>query len=80
MHLTHFAAIVLRHFLQSIHFDSYVLHTTPKLQIAAVVCVHNLSLAAENGAPDRQAKLKEVGLYQILGQLKHTSDHSLAEK
>jgi len=59
---------------------SYVLHTTPKLQIAAVVCVHNLSLAAENGAPDRQAKLKEVGLYQILNQLKNAPDHSLAEK
>ena len=38
-------------------------------QIAAVMCVHNLSFADDAGAADRQTKLREVGVHAILHQV-----------
>lgn len=59
---------------------NYLMHTNAKLQMAAVVCVFNLAYIEEPGAGERQAKLKEVGVYKILGQLLNTSDAHLSEK
>ena len=59
---------------------NYIIHTSPKLQMAAVLCVHNLCFAEDQGAADRQAKLKDIGVHGILQQLRNTSDIALAEK
>ena len=59
---------------------NYMLHTNCKLQMAAVLCVHNLSLAEEAGSSDRQTKLREIGVYKILQQLLTTNDSALFDK
>ena len=59
---------------------NYMLHTNCKLQMAAVLCVHNLSLAEEAGSSDRQMKLREIGVYKILQQLLTTNDSALFDK
>jgi hypothetical protein len=58
----------------------YMLHTNCKLQTAAVLCVHNLSLAGEPGFLERQAKLREIGVYKVLQQLLSTNDSALFDK
>ena len=45
-----------------------------------VVCVYNLAYIEEPGAGERQAKLREVGVHKILGQLLNTPDANLSEK
>ena len=57
-----------------------MVHTNCKLQMAAVLCVHNLSLAEESGSSDRQVKLREIGVYKILQQLLTTNDSALFDK
>ena len=59
---------------------SYLMHNNTKLQMAAVVCIHNLAYIEESGAGERQARLREVGVHKILGQLLAASDPSLSEK
>lgn len=59
---------------------NYLMHTNTKLQMAAVVCVYNLAYIEEPGAGERQAKLREVGVHKILGQLLNTPDANLSEK
>ena len=59
---------------------NYMIHTNPKLQMAAVVCVHNLSYAEENGVGERQVKLRDIGVYGILQQLLTTTDTALFDK
>lgn len=59
---------------------NYMMHNNAKLQMAAVVCVHNLSFIEESGAVERQAKLRDVGVYNILKQLLSTSDSALYDK
>jgi len=59
---------------------NYLMHTNTKLQMAAVVCVYNLAYIEEPGAGERQARLREVGVHKILGQLLNTSDANLSEK
>ena len=59
---------------------NYMIHTNPKLQMAAVVCVHNLSYAEETGAGERQVKLRDIGVYGILQQLLTTTDTALFDK
>lgn len=59
---------------------NYMIHTNPKLQMASVVCVHNLSYAEETGAGERQVKLRDIGVYGILQQLLTTTDTALFDK
>lgn len=59
---------------------NYLMHTNAKLQMAAVVCVFNLAYIEEPGAGERQARLREVGVHKILGQLLTTADPHLSEK
>ena len=59
---------------------NYIIHTSPKLQMAAVLCVFNLTYSEDQGAPERQNKLKDIGVYGILQQLRNTSDSALSEQ
>ncbi|XP_050587592.1 armadillo repeat-containing protein 8-like isoform X4 [Bombus affinis] len=58
----------------------YMMHSNVKLQIAAVFCVCNLVWREEPGAAQRQARLKELGFYRILQQLRHSKDLQLFDK
>jgi len=60
---------------------SYMQHFNPNLQTAAVVCIQNLIWKDDEGSQDRQAKLKEIGVFNILKQLLvATDDTVLSEK
>ncbi|XP_014290306.1 armadillo repeat-containing protein 8 isoform X1 [Halyomorpha halys] len=54
--------------------QEYMTHSNVKLQIAAIFCISNLVWKEESGAAERQAKLKEMGVYRLLQQLIMTSD------
>ena len=56
------------------------MHSNVKLQVAAIFCVCNLVWKEEPGAAQRQARLRELGLYRILQQLRHTKDSQLFDK
>lgn len=58
----------------------YMMHSNVKLQVAAIFCVCNLVWKEEPGAAQRQARLRELGLYRILQQLRHTKDSQLFDK
>ncbi|XP_058803457.1 armadillo repeat-containing protein 8-like isoform X2 [Phymastichus coffea] len=58
----------------------YMMHSNVKLQVAAIFCVCNLVWREEPGAAQRQSRLKELGLYRILLQLRHTKDTQLFDK
>ena len=49
-------------------------------QIAAVFCVCNLLRSEEEGALERQAKLREMGIQRLLQQLLTTQDTVLFDK
>lgn len=60
---------------------SYMQHFNPNLQTAAVVCIQNLIWREDEGSAERQAKLKEIGVFNILKQLLvATEDCVLSEK
>jgi hypothetical protein len=59
---------------------TYMVHNNTNLQTAAVVCIQNLIWKDEEGTLERQAKLKEIGVFKILHQLLGTSDKGLFEK
>lgn len=61
-------------------FEFMQMHSNVKLQVAAIFCVCNLVWREEPGAAQRQARLRELGLYRILQQLCHTKDSQLFEK
>lgn len=52
----------------------YMTHPAPCLQESAVFCIGNLSRKGEPGAIERQLKLREFGVVNILQQLMGTSD------
>ncbi|KAL1516972.1 hypothetical protein ABEB36_000797 [Hypothenemus hampei] len=52
----------------------YMTHPAPCLQESAVFCIGNLSRKGEPGAIERQVKLREYGVVNILQQLMGTSD------
>lgn len=56
------------------------MHSNVKLQVAAIFCVCNLVWREEPGAAQRQARLRDIGLYRILQQLRHTKDPQLFDK
>ncbi|CAL1280000.1 unnamed protein product [Larinioides sclopetarius] len=58
----------------------YMLHSNVKLQIAATFCVSNLLWKEEDGSMERQLKLKELGVQQILQQLLNTTDTTLFDR
>jgi hypothetical protein len=60
------------HFFQS--------HSNVKLQTAATFCIGNLAWNEDNGCLERQARLREMGVYRILQQLLCTNDATLFEK
>ncbi|XP_076312959.1 LOW QUALITY PROTEIN: armadillo repeat-containing protein 8-like [Tachypleus tridentatus] len=59
---------------------SYMKHSNVKLQIAATFCVSNLIWSEEDGALERQAKLREMGFQKLLQQLLTTKDTTLFDK
>ncbi|XP_039279175.1 armadillo repeat-containing protein 8 [Nilaparvata lugens] len=60
--------------------QDYMMHNNVKLQIAAIFCISNLVWKDESGSAERQAKLKEMGVFRLLQQLIMTSDTLLFDK
>lgn len=56
------------------------MHSNVKLQIAAIFCISNLVWREEAGSGERQARLRELGVYKLLQQLIMTSDTLLFDK
>ncbi|XP_050311618.1 armadillo repeat-containing protein 8-like isoform X2 [Anthonomus grandis grandis] len=52
----------------------YMTHPAPCLQESAVFCIGNLSRKGEQGALERQTRLRDLGVVNILQQLMGTSD------
>ncbi|XP_064646417.1 armadillo repeat-containing protein 8-like isoform X2 [Lineus longissimus] len=59
---------------------NYMIHANVKLQTAATFCVSNLIWNEEEGAMERQAKLREMGVQKLLQQLLSTNDTTLFDK
>nr|XP_037282674.1 armadillo repeat-containing protein 8-like isoform X3 [Rhipicephalus microplus] len=59
---------------------TYIAHSNVKLQIAATFCISNLVWSEEEGARERQAKLRELGVQKLLQSLLITSDTTLFDK
>ena len=53
---------------------------TPRIQLAGVSCVLNLSSNGEDGALERQTKLRELGAQKQLQALLTTSNVNLFDK
>lgn len=60
--------------------QEYMTNSNAKLQAAAIFCVSNLVWKEDSGAAERQAKLKEMGIFKLLQQLITTSDSLLFDK
>lgn len=60
--------------------QDYMAHSNVKLQVAAIFCISNLVWREESGAIERQARLKEMGVYKQLQQLIMTTDTLLFDK
>lgn len=58
----------------------YMTHHNVKLQIAATFCISNLVWNEEEGALDRQNKLKDMGVDKLLNQLITTNDTALFDR
>ncbi|XP_072181255.1 armadillo repeat-containing protein 8-like [Diadema setosum] len=58
----------------------YMRHDNVRLQIASVYCINNLVWNQEDGASERQAKLKEYGVLKQLQSLISTTDTDLFDK
>ncbi|XP_077498670.1 armadillo repeat-containing protein 8-like isoform X2 [Amblyomma americanum] len=59
---------------------TYIAHSNVKLQIAATFCISNLVWSEEEGARERQSKLREFGVPKLLQSLLITSDTTLFDK
>ncbi|XP_031347310.1 armadillo repeat-containing protein 8-like isoform X3 [Photinus pyralis] len=57
----------------------YMTHPSTRLQIAAIYCITNLIRQEEPGAAERQLRLREMGVVNILNQLSTTPDNLLYE-
>lgn len=60
--------------------NSFMTHNCLQLQIAAVFCVSNLVWSTDDGANERQTKLKEMGVQRILRKLLESTDAVLLDK
>ncbi|KAM9486204.1 armadillo repeat-containing protein 8 isoform 1-T1 [Clarias gariepinus] len=58
----------------------YMGHSNVKLQLAATCCICNLVWNEEDGAQERQDKLKEMGFVDILHKLSQSSDPNLSDR
>ncbi|XP_030830593.1 armadillo repeat-containing protein 8 isoform X2 [Strongylocentrotus purpuratus] len=58
----------------------YMRHDNVRLQIASVYCINNLVWNQEDGATERQSKLKEYGVQKQLQSLLSASDTVLFDK
>lgn len=58
----------------------YMRHENVKLQVAAVYCINNLVWKEEEGADQRQRKLKEFSVYKQLQSLLSSADPNLFDK
>ncbi|XP_031567039.1 armadillo repeat-containing protein 8-like [Actinia tenebrosa] len=58
----------------------YMMHESVKLQMAATYCISNLVWNTEEGALDRQIKLRDMGVQKLLQSLLTTSDAHLFER
>lgn len=58
----------------------YMMNDSVKLQMAATYCVSNLVWSTEDGAVDRQQKLRDLGVQKLLQSLLTTSDVNLFER
>ncbi|XP_046342710.1 armadillo repeat-containing protein 8-like isoform X2 [Haliotis rufescens] len=59
---------------------SYMVHSNVKLQIAATFCISNLVCNEEEGAYNRQTRLRDMGVQKLLQQLLGTQDSTLFDK
>ncbi|CAH2306074.1 armadillo repeat-containing 8 isoform X1 [Pelobates cultripes] len=64
--------------LQKIKY--YVGHSNLKLQLAAMFCIANLTWNEEEGSQERQDKLREIGIVEILHKLSQSTDPNLCDK
>merc|ERR1712150_30279 len=58
----------------------YMMHESVKLQMAATYCISNLVWNTEEGAMDRQVKLRDMGVQKLLQSLLTTTDAHLFER
>ncbi|KAM7446608.1 Armadillo repeat-containing protein 8 [Porites harrisoni] len=58
----------------------YMMNDSVKLQMAATYCVSNLVWSTEEGAVERQQKLRDLGVQKLLQSLLTTSDVNLFER
>ncbi|XP_006846675.1 PREDICTED: armadillo repeat-containing protein 8 isoform X3 [Chrysochloris asiatica] len=64
--------------LQKIKY--YMGHSHVKLQLAAMVCISNLVWNEEEGSQERQDKLRDMGIVDILHKLSQSPDSNLCDK
>uniref|UniRef100_A0A803YAP9 Armadillo repeat-containing protein 8 n=1 Tax=Meleagris gallopavo TaxID=9103 RepID=A0A803YAP9_MELGA len=64
--------------LQKIKY--YMSHSNAKLQLAAMFCISNLIWNGEEGSQERQDKLRDMGIVDILHKLSQSSDPNLCDK
>uniref|UniRef100_A0A674HZR8 Armadillo repeat-containing protein 8 n=1 Tax=Terrapene triunguis TaxID=2587831 RepID=A0A674HZR8_9SAUR len=63
--------------LQKIKY--YMSHSNAKLQLAAMFCISNLVWNEEEGSQERQDKLRDIGIVDILHKLSQSSDPNLCD-
>ncbi|GAB6019062.1 Armadillo repeat-containing protein 8 [Chamberlinius hualienensis] len=59
---------------------TYMMHSNINLQSAATFCISNLVWKTDEGASERQMKLRELGVQKILQQMLTTTDTTLFDK
>ncbi|XP_060241429.1 armadillo repeat-containing protein 8 isoform X4 [Meriones unguiculatus] len=64
--------------LQKIKY--YMGHSHVKLQLAAMFCISNLIWNEEEGSQERQDKLRDMGIVDILHKLSQSPDSNLCDK
>uniref|UniRef100_A0A8C8SAF2 Armadillo repeat-containing protein 8 n=1 Tax=Pelusios castaneus TaxID=367368 RepID=A0A8C8SAF2_9SAUR len=64
--------------LQKIKY--YMSHSNAKLQLAAMFCISNLIWNEEEGSQERQDKLRDIGIVDILHKLSQSSDPNICDK
>uniref|UniRef100_A0A8C5QXS3 Armadillo repeat-containing protein 8 n=1 Tax=Leptobrachium leishanense TaxID=445787 RepID=A0A8C5QXS3_9ANUR len=55
-------------------------HSNLKLQLAAMFCIANLTWNEDEGSQERQVKLREIGIVDILQNLSQSTDPNLCDK
>ncbi|CAN9498515.1 unnamed protein product [Ophioblennius macclurei] len=58
----------------------YMGHSNVKLQLSATFCISNLIWNEEDGSQERQDKLREMGIIDVLHKLTQASDPNLSDR